>query len=80
MRVVAIPAPLATEPAAAVLVGIELPTALAAKAGRIEFAVSAIDGDGTVRARKRFTTASRPPRIPAAAWTRTGSRIDVPPV
>lgn len=79
MRVVAIPAPLATEPAAAVLVGIELPTALATKAGRIEFAVSAIDGDGTVRARTRFTTNFSAAEKTAAAWTRTGSRIDVPP-
>ena len=79
MRVVAIPAPLPTEPAAAVLVGIELPTALATKAGRIEFAVSAIDGDGAVRARTRFTTNFSAAEKTAAAWTRTGSRIDVPP-
>ena len=79
MRVVAIPAPLPTEPAAAVLVGIELPTALATKAGRIEFAVSAIDGDGAVRARTRFTTNFSAAEKIAAAWTRTGSRIDVPP-
>ena len=75
MRVVAIPAPLATEPAAAVLVGIELPTALATKAGRIEFAVSAIDGDGTVRARTRFTTNFSAAEKTAAAWTRTGSGL-----
>jgi VWFA-related protein len=78
MRVVAIPAPLGTEPAAAVLVGIELPTALARRAGRIDFAISAIDGDGATRARARFTTDFSSADT-AAAWIRTGSRIDVAP-
>jgi VWFA-related protein len=79
MRVVAIPAPLATEPSAAVIVGIELPTAAATRAGRIEFAVVAIDQAGKTRARARFTTNFAAPDKTASPWTRTGSRIDVAP-
>jgi VWFA-related protein len=56
MRVVAIPAPLSTEPSAAVIVGIELPTAVATRAGRIEFAVVAVEDEGKTGARMRFPT------------------------
>ena len=43
MRVVAIPAPLPTQPSTTVIVGIELPTTAAARAGRIQFVVVAIE-------------------------------------
>jgi VWFA-related protein len=79
MRVVAIPAPLATEPSAAVLVGIELPSTAAGRAGRIDFTVLAIDEDGKTRARLRFNTSFTPPTPATPAWTHTGSRIDIPP-
>ena len=79
MRVVAIPAPLSTAPSAAVIVGIELPAAVAATAGRIEFAVVAIDQDGKTRARVRFSTDFAAAGKTASAWTRTGSRIDLAP-
>ena len=79
MRVVAIPAPLSTEPSAAVIVGIELPTAVARRAGRIEFAVVAIDDEGKTRAGMRFTTNFAASEKTTSSWTRTGSRIDLSP-
>jgi VWFA-related protein len=79
MRVVAIPAPLSTEPSAAVIVGIELPTAVAAAAGRVEFVVVAIDQEGKTRSRVRFTTNFADSAKTSSPWTRTGSRIDLPP-
>ena len=79
MRVVAIPAPLATEPSAVVLVGIEIPTSVAVRAGRTRFAIAAIDGEGKTRARVTFTTDFAAADRTPSAWTRTGSRIDVPP-
>ncbi len=79
MRVVAIPAPLSTEPSAAVIVGIELPTAVASRAGRIDFVVVAIDEEGKTRARVRFTTNFAASEKTSSPWTRTGSRIDLSP-
>jgi VWFA-related protein len=79
MRAVAIPTPLSTKPSAAVIVGIELPTAVATRAGRIEFAVVAIDQEGQTRARVRFTTNFAASEKTSSPWTRTGSRIDLPP-
>jgi VWFA-related protein len=79
MRVVAIPAPLATAPSAAVIVGIEIPTSVAARAGRTEFAIVAIDAEGKTRGRVTFTTNFAAAARTSSAWTRTGSRIDVPP-
>ena len=79
MRIVAIPAPLASEPSAAVIVGIELPSAAAGAAGRVDFTVLAIDDDGKARARLRFNTTFSPPSAATPAWTHTGSRIDIPP-
>ncbi len=79
MRAVAIPAPLAAAPSAAVVVGIELPTAIAARAGRVEFAVVAMDQEGKARARVRFTTNFADAGKTSSLWTRTGSRIDLSP-
>ena len=79
MRVVAIPAPLPSDPRATVIVGIELPTAAATRAGRIEFAIVAIDAEGKTRSRVRFSTDFAGSAKTSSAWTRTGSRIDLPP-
>ena len=79
MRVVAIPAPLPTEPSTTVIVGIELPATAAARAGRIEFAVVAIDQEGKTKARAQFATDFSSSEKTASPWTRTGSRIDLPP-
>ena len=79
MRVVAIPAPWSREPSATVIVGVELLTAVAARAGRVEFALAAIDQEGKTRARARFTTNFTGVGKTASTWTRTGSRIDLPP-
>jgi VWFA-related protein len=79
MRVVAIPAPLATSPSATVIVGIEVPSDVAMRAGRTEFAIVAIDEEGKTRARAKFTTNFAAAAGTALAWTRTGSRIDVAP-
>jgi VWFA-related protein len=79
MRVVAIPAPLGKEPSAAVIVGIELPTAVAIGARRIEFAVVAIDHEGKTRGRVRFTTDFGAAEKTSSAWSRTGTRIDLAP-
>ena len=79
MRVVAIPAPLSTAPSAAVIVGIELPTAVAARAGRVEFHIVAMDQEGKTRSRVRFTTNFAASEKTSSPWTRTGSRIDLPP-
>ena len=79
MRVVAIPTPLATAPSAAVIVGIELPTIVATRAGRVDFAVTAIDQEGKARSRVRFTTRFSRADTKSSSWTRTGSRIDLPP-
>ena len=79
MRVVAIPAPLQAAPAATVIVGIELPTVDALRAGRIAFAVVALDDEGKARARVRFTTNFASSERTTSPWTRTGSRIDLPP-
>jgi VWFA-related protein len=77
MRVVAIPVPLAGNPGAAVVIGLELASAAAARAGRIEFAAVAVDQNGTPRARVRFTTDFTGRTGPT--WTRTGSRLDLAP-
>lgn len=79
MRIVAIPAPLPAEPLATVIVGVELPTADAVRTGRIAFAVVAIDEQGKTRAQLRFTTNFAASPRTASPWTRTGSRIDLPP-
>ncbi|MEO7134338.1 MAG: VWA domain-containing protein, partial [Vicinamibacterales bacterium] len=79
MRIVAIPAPLASAPSAAVIVGIELPSAVAGRAGRVDFTVAAIDEAGKTRARLRFNTNFSPPTSATPAWTHTGSRIDIAP-
>jgi VWFA-related protein len=79
MRVVAIPAPVPTEPSTTVIVGIELPTNAAARAGRIEFAVVAMDQEGKTKARAQFATDFTNSEKTASPWTRTGSRIDLPP-
>jgi VWFA-related protein len=79
MRVVAIPTPLPAKPSASVIVGIELPWTAATRAGRIEFAIVAIDQQGTTRANVRFTTDFAAAEGSSSSWTRTGSRIDVPP-
>jgi VWFA-related protein len=78
MRVVAIPAPLASHPSASVLLGIELPADSAVQAGRIDFLVAAIDEEGKTRARIRFTTNFSTSPQTTSPWTRTGSRIDLP--
>jgi VWFA-related protein len=79
MRLAAIPAPLANEPSAAVIVALELPSAAAGRAGRVDFTVVAIDGEGKTRARLRFNTTFTPATPATPAWTHTGSRIDIPP-
>jgi VWFA-related protein len=79
MRVVAIPAPLSSEPSATVIVGIELPTAVATRAGRIEFVIVAMDQEGKTRSRARFTTNFAASDKTSPLWTRTGSRIDLAP-
>ena len=79
MRVVAIPAPLAGDPSASVIVGIELPSGEATRAGRVDFTVVAIDAGGKTRARLRFTTKFAASAAGAADWTHTGSRIDIAP-
>jgi len=77
MRVIAIPVPLAADPGAAIVIGIELASAAAARAGRVEFAAVAIDRNGRTRGRVRFATdfAGRSGPI----WMRTGSRLDLAP-
>ena len=79
MRIVAIPAPLEKAPSAAVIIGIELPSAAAGQARRVDFAVAAIDEAGKTRARLRFTTNFAAPTAATPAWTHTGSRIDMSP-
>jgi len=79
MRIVAIPAPLGNAPSATVIVGIELPSAAAGRAGRVDFSVAAIDEEGKTRARLRFNTNFTPPAATTPAWTHTGSRIDIAP-
>jgi VWFA-related protein len=79
MRVVAIPTPLATEPFAAVVLGVELPTSQAGRSSHIDFSAVAIDTEGRIRARLRFTTRFAASGATATGWTRTGSRIDVRP-
>jgi hypothetical protein len=79
MRIVAIPTPLAAEPFGSVAIGIELLTPHAVRAARIQFTVVAIDAAGRARARVRFTTNFTGASSGTAAWTRTGSRIDIGP-
>ena len=79
LRVVAIPAPLAEDPSAAVIVGIEVPSAAARQARRLDFTVVAIDEEGKTRARLRFNTSFATLGAASPAWTHTGSRIDIPP-
>ena len=77
MRAIAIPVPLPADPGAAVVIGLELASAAAARAGRIEFAALAIDQVGRPRGRVRFTTDFT--GRTGSGWTRTGSRLDLPP-
>jgi hypothetical protein len=79
MRVVAIPAPLTAAPFATVIVGVELLATEVARAGRVGFAIVAIDQEGKTRARAQFSTNFANAQRTASGWTRTGSRIDVPP-
>lgn len=79
MRAVVIPAPLAAPPSAAVVVGIELPTSVATRAGRVEFSLVAMDENGKTRARVRFTTNFAGSGETSSPWMRTGSRIDLLP-
>ncbi len=77
MRVVAIPVPLRDNPGGAVVIGIELPGAAAARAGRIEFAAVAIDQKGKARGPLRFATNFA--GSAGSTWTRTASRLDLAP-
>jgi len=79
MRLVAIPTPLASEPFAAVVLGIELPTSQAGRSKQVDFSAVAIDTEGKTRARLRFTTRFDASAATATGWTATGSRIDVRP-
>jgi VWFA-related protein len=77
MRVVAVPVPLSGDPGAAVVIGIDVAGAAAARAGRIEFAAVAIDQGGKSRASLRFTTDFS--GTTPSALARTGSRLDLAP-
>jgi VWFA-related protein len=79
LRLVAIPAPLAKSPGATIVVGVEFPAALAVEAGRIDVAVAAIDQSGRTRAQLRFTNTFTATAPAASGWTRTATRLDVPP-
>ena len=77
MRLVAIPTPLTGNPGAAVVIGIEVAGAAAARAGPIEFAVVAVDHDGRRHGPLRFKTDFT--AVKGAAWVRTASRFDLAP-
>jgi VWFA-related protein len=79
MKVAAVPAPLAEKPGATVAVGIEVPSADAVRARSIEFTVIAVDANGDVRTRQRFTSNFQATATAPTGWTRLGSRVDVPP-
>ena len=89
MRVAAVPAPLAQKPGSTVAVGIEMPSADALRAGSIDFSLVAIDTDGKVKTRQRFSSrftgegkhARRLRSGLAHAWTsrRDGIRYGWPP-
>jgi VWFA-related protein len=79
LRIVAVPAPLAAKPGATVAVGIEMLSADAARAEKIDFTLIASDADGNVRARQRFNSSFQTKVASPAGWTRLGSRVDVAP-
>jgi VWFA-related protein len=79
MRVAAVPAPLAQKPGATVAVGIEMQSADTLRAGKIDFTLAAVDDDGKIRSRQRFTSTFTQTAAAAAGWIHLGSRVDVPP-
>jgi VWFA-related protein len=80
MRVTAVPAPFANAGGSTIVLGLEVPTEMVAAASPVEFNVLAIDKDGKVRERQRFTSSFTPVAgAPARGWARLGSRIDVAP-
>lgn len=77
MRVAAVPAPLASSPGAAVVVAIEVPAHDAGAAGKIDFSVVAIDSEGTVRTRQRFSGTFEPAVAAPAGWVRLRTHFAV---
>jgi VWFA-related protein len=79
MRVAAVPAPLASPPGSTIVVALELAAKDAVEAGQVDFAVLAIDADGKVRARQRFTNSFKRPTGPlASGWARMRTHLAVP--
>jgi hypothetical protein len=78
MRVAAVPAPLAQKPGSTVAVVVEMPSADALRAGSIDFSLVAIDTDGKVKTRQRFSSKFTGKANTPGGWIRLGSRVDVP--
>ena len=78
MRVAAVPAPLAEKPGSTVAVVVEMPSADALRAGNIDFSLVAIDTDGKVKTRQRFSSKVTGKGTTPGGWIRLGSRVDVP--
>ena len=78
MRVAAVPAPLAQKPGSTVAVGIEMSSADALRAGSIDFSLVAIDTDGKVKTRQRFSSRFTGKGNTPGGSIRLGSRVDVP--
>jgi len=77
MRVAAVPAPLAQKPGSTVAVVVEMPSATALRAGSIDFSLVAIDTDGKIKARQRFSGKFTGKGNTPGGWVRLGSRVDV---
>ena len=73
MRVAAVPAPLGSSPGATVVVAIELPAKAAVEAGEVAFTVLAIDANGKVSARQRFSNTFEATGASPAGWARLRS-------
>lgn len=79
LRLVAVPLPLAEKPGAGVIVGIELPSAVAVRAGRVEFSLAAFDESLRSRRRQRFTSTFESRASAPSGWTRLVTRLELQP-
>jgi VWFA-related protein len=79
LRLVAVPLPLAEKPGAGVVLGIELLSAAAVQAGKVEFSVAAFDDRLRSRAHLRFTSTFESRASTPSGWTRVATRLDLQP-
>ena len=79
MRLAAVPAPLASSPGATVVVAMDVAARDALAAGTIDVSLVAVDADGRIRGRQRFSNTFEASGGSTAGWARLRSHLPLAP-